>query len=63
MADNEPSDLQQPYELFTFARKHGLPLDSAREIIERFGGDREGADAAAQASKPLVPGTSFVNPR
>lgn len=38
---------QQPYELFSFARKHGLPIDAARAIIEDFGVDREGADGAA----------------
>ncbi|MET3901384.1 hypothetical protein ABIB57_005354 [Devosia sp. UYZn731] len=52
--NNETSEVQQPYELFTFARKHGLPLDSAREIVERFGADRAGADAAATLAKSHI---------
>ncbi|PXA97823.1 hypothetical protein DMC47_11765 [Nostoc sp. 3335mG] len=38
----------QPYELFSFARRHNLPIDTARSIIDRFGADREGADMAAK---------------
>ena len=41
--------MSQPYELFMFARKHRLPVSRAREIIERHGADRAGADAAARA--------------
>ena len=43
--------MSQPYELFMFARKHRLPVSRAREIIERHGADRAGADAAAIAHR------------
>lgn len=39
----------QPYELFMFARKHGIAVPDAREILDRCGADRDGADAAAKA--------------
>lgn len=42
-------DPAQPYELFMFARKHGLTVSQAREILDRYGSDRDGADAAAKA--------------
>lgn len=44
-------DGEQPYELFTFARRHGISVALARRIIERFGSDREGADVAAKSPK------------
>ena len=39
----------QPYELYMFARKHGLTVSQAREILDRYGSDRAGADEAATA--------------
>lgn len=41
----------QPYELFMFARKHGLAVDCARAILDIFGADRRGADRVALAFK------------
>ncbi|MBU1336608.1 MAG: hypothetical protein ACK4G5_02535 [Devosia sp.] len=46
---DDASPSSQPYELFMFARKHGLPLHAARAIIDEYGCDRAGADAAAIA--------------
>jgi hypothetical protein len=61
--DQDSEDVPQPYELFTFARMHALPLETAREIVERFGGDREGADAAAKMWKDaLAMGTVPFDP-
>lgn len=45
--DHRPGS--QPYELFMFARKHGLPLHAARAIIDEYGCDRVSADTAAIA--------------
>lgn len=42
-------DPAQPYELFMFSRKHALTVSQAREIVDRYGSDRAGADAAAKA--------------
>jgi hypothetical protein len=41
----------EEYELDYFARKHGLTVDQARELIERVGNDRAKLDAAAEAMK------------
>lgn len=41
----------QPYEVSYFREKHGLPLEKAREIIERHGPDREKANEAAKRFK------------
>lgn len=49
MSNDNAKPSGQPYELFMFARKHKLPVRQARAIIERFGADRAGADAAAIA--------------
>jgi hypothetical protein len=49
MTDRLANPSSQPYELFMFARKHGLPLEQARMIIDEHGCDRAGADAAATA--------------
>ena len=40
-----------PHELSAFASRHGLSIDEAREILERAGGSREDADAAAERHK------------
>lgn len=37
----------QPYELYMFARKHGIALAAARVIISEHGANRIAADAAA----------------
>jgi len=39
----------QPYELYMFARKHGLTVDCARTILGIFGADRVGSDRVALA--------------
>ncbi|WP_171910579.1 hypothetical protein [Devosia psychrophila] len=49
MTDIERKPAGQPYELFAFARRHQIALERARFIIEQFGADRPGADAAAKA--------------
>lgn len=41
---------EQPYELFMFARKHGLPISAAREILADHGADRDACDRAAKAT-------------
>jgi hypothetical protein len=41
----------QPYEVEYFARKHGLTMEQARELIARVGNDRAKLDAAAEAMK------------
>lgn len=48
MTQIKVSPEQRPYELVMFAKKHGLPVIVAREILEKYGADRAGADAAAQ---------------
>ena len=39
------------YEVEHFARKHGLTMEQARELIARVGNDRAKLDAAAEAMK------------
>ena len=41
----------QGYELGYFARKHGISLDQARDLIGRIGNDRAKLNAAAQKLK------------
>lgn len=41
----------QPYEVSYFRQKHGLTLDQARKIIEKYGADRDEANKAAQRVK------------
>ena len=41
----------EPYEVEYFARKHGLTMEQARELIARVGNDRAKLDAAAEAMK------------
>lgn len=38
----------QPYELFTFARRHDIPVEEARRILETYGIDRVASDVAAR---------------
>jgi hypothetical protein len=42
----------QPYELFMFAKKHGIALNRAREILALHGSDRIAADLAAAVQLP-----------
>lgn len=51
MTETDHKSDGQPYELFVFARRHGINLEQARRIIARYGSDRPGADAAAKAAK------------
>lgn len=44
----------QPYELFMFARRHGIELELARAILNQHGADRAGSDAAAMALKDMT---------
>ena len=39
------------YEVGYFARKHGITMEQARELIERIGNDRASLDAAAEKLK------------
>ena len=39
------------YEVEYFARKHGLTMEQARELIARVGNDRSKLDAAAESMK------------
>jgi hypothetical protein len=41
----------QGYELGYFARKHGIPREEARKLIEKVGNDREKLNAAAEKLK------------
>lgn len=43
--------VDQPYEVEYFARKHGLTMEQARELIERVGNSRAKLDAAAEQIK------------
>lgn len=37
----------EPHEVTYFARKHGLPVSQAQELIDRIGNDRAKLDAEA----------------
>ena len=41
----------EPYEVEYFARKHGLTMEQARDLIARVGNERSKLDAAAEAMK------------
>ena len=41
----------QDYELDHFASRHGISREQARELIDRFGNDRDQLDAAAARLK------------
>jgi hypothetical protein len=53
MIETEALPNGQPYELFMFAKKHGIGLDRAREILDLHGSDRGAADLAAALKLPL----------
>lgn len=38
---------REAYEVDYFARKHGIPAEQARELIDRHGNDRETLDREA----------------
>jgi hypothetical protein len=46
-ADNQPEN--QPYEVTSFARRHGLTIPAAEAVIFAKGPSREACDAAALA--------------
>ena len=46
-ADRRKVASEQGYEVSYFARKHSIPRDQARDLIERIGIDREKLNAAA----------------
>jgi hypothetical protein len=41
--------VSEDFEVEYFARQHHLSVDAVRELIKRFGNDREKLEAAAQA--------------
>jgi hypothetical protein len=41
----------EPYEIEYFARKHGITVEQARQLIREVGNSREKLDAAAQRLK------------
>ena len=42
---------EEPYEVSYFAKKHGLPAEEARKIIDANGPSRASCDAAAERFK------------
>ena len=58
MKDTQIKHEGQPYELFTFARRHRISVTLARRIIEQYGSDRAGADAAAKEFAGSAEGVS-----
>ena len=49
--DRDRVSASEPYEVEYFARKHGLTMEQARELIARVGNDRSKLDAAAEGLK------------
>jgi hypothetical protein len=49
--DRRTVSASEPYEVEYFARKHGLTMEQARDLIARVGNDRSKLDAAAEAMK------------
>jgi hypothetical protein len=50
-ADRRTMAVEQPYDLATFAARHGISTDEARKIIEEAGPDRLAIDAAVERYK------------
>ena len=49
--DSKPVSKDEPYELAFFAKKHGLTVPAATEILGKFGPSRRSCDAAARRLK------------
>jgi hypothetical protein len=49
--DRRTVSASEPYEVEYFARKHGLTMEQARDLIARVGNERSKLDAAAEAMK------------
>ncbi|HEU5066609.1 MAG TPA: DUF3606 domain-containing protein [Sphingomicrobium sp.] len=49
--DRRTVSASEPYEVGYFARKHGLTIEQARDLIARVGNDRSKLDAAAEAMR------------
>ena len=49
--DRRTVSASEPYEVEYFARKHGLTMEQARELIARVGNDRSTLEAAAEELK------------
>ena len=49
--DRDRVSAGEGYEVEYFARKHGLTMEQARELIAQVGNDRSKLDAAAEAMK------------
>jgi hypothetical protein len=49
--DRSRVSAEEPYEVAYFAKKHGLSMEEARQVIEQAGPNREKADAAAERAK------------
>jgi hypothetical protein len=49
--DRRTVSASEPYEVEYFARKHGLTMEQARDLIARVGNDRATLDAAAEEMK------------
>lgn len=49
--DREQVSAGENYEVQHFAKKHGITVEQARELIERHGNSREALDRAAEQLK------------
>jgi Protein of unknown function (DUF3606) len=49
--DRDRVSASEGYEVEHFARKHGISIEQARELIARVGNDRAALDAAAEGLK------------
>lgn len=51
-ADRSRMSGSQGYEVRYFARKHRIPLQTARELVEKIGPNREKLNAAVKSLRP-----------
>jgi hypothetical protein len=49
--DRKTASEDERYEIAPFANKHGITLEDARDIVQRFGPGRSKCDAAAERLK------------
>jgi hypothetical protein len=49
--DRFPIMLQAPFETSYFATRHGISVEQARHIINKYGHNRDKCDAAAELMK------------
>jgi hypothetical protein len=50
-SDRFPTMQQAPYETAYFAARHGISVEQARHIINKYGHNRDKCDAAAELMK------------